>query len=96
MSGLEWLGVVADEGPHFQSKRGELYDKAVAELLGGGHAYWCVCSQEKLAASREAAQASGKKAMYDRSCRGAGHEPAPDRPAVLRLASPEREGPCHF
>jgi glutamyl/glutaminyl-tRNA synthetase len=36
MSGLDWLGVVADEGPHFQSKRDELYDKAVAELLGGG------------------------------------------------------------
>ncbi|NQY91706.1 MAG: glutamate--tRNA ligase [Deltaproteobacteria bacterium] len=89
MSGLDWLGVVTDEGPHFQSKRGELYDKAVAELLGGGHAYWCVCSQEKLAATREAALASGKKAMYDRSCRGTGHEPALDRPAVLRLASPE-------
>ena len=35
---LEWLGVGFDEGPVRQSERGQLYDEAVARMLGAGKA----------------------------------------------------------
>lgn len=47
MKGFKWLGIDWDEGPevggphepYYQSRRGELYKKAVKQLMDGGHAY---------------------------------------------------------
>src|SRR4051794_37763508 len=38
---LQWLGLNWDEGPYFQSERGELHERAVQRLLDGGHLYYC-------------------------------------------------------
>ncbi|MFZ0432061.1 MAG: glutamate--tRNA ligase family protein, partial [Candidatus Acidiferrales bacterium] len=41
--GLRWLGVEWDEGPFFQSQRGELYRAAAQRLLASGSGYACYC-----------------------------------------------------
>src|SRR4030042_10916 len=60
LSGLRWLGIGWDEGPevdgnygpYFQSQRLEHYRKVVRQLVQGGHAYPCYCSEERLARVR--------------------------------------------
>jgi glutamyl-tRNA synthetase len=41
LSGLRWLGLDWDEGPYFQSQRGENYRRRVQELKDKGLAYDC-------------------------------------------------------
>jgi glutamyl-tRNA synthetase len=43
---MEWLGLDWDEGPYFQSQRGDLYADAIEKLLAGGAAYACDCSPD--------------------------------------------------
>ncbi len=88
LEGLRWLGLGWDEGPVFQSKRGEYYRAITEKLLASGHAYWCFCSPEDLDARRKAAQEAGRSTAYDRACRRLGRTPAPGESAVVRLAVP--------
>ncbi len=39
LEGLQWLGLIWDEGPFRQSERGELYQKELARLLAEGKVY---------------------------------------------------------
>jgi glutamyl-tRNA synthetase len=57
---LKWLGVHWDEGPHFQSKRQDLYKSMAKKLLDSGNAYKCFLTTEELAAMRAEAQAKGE------------------------------------
>jgi glutamyl-tRNA synthetase len=43
LDGLRWLGIEWDEGPVFQSQRGELYRAAAERLLTSGAAFPCYC-----------------------------------------------------
>src|ERR1700685_549973 len=43
LEGLKWLGIEWDEGPIFQSQRGELYRAAAERLLATGAAFPCYC-----------------------------------------------------
>jgi len=88
LDSLKWLGLDYDEGPYFQSRRGELYERRVGELIASGHAYWCTCTTEEVEAKRQAAQAEGRKPVYDRTCRGRHGTARPSAPAVVRFASP--------
>ena len=87
LDGLRWLGIDWDEGPFFQSERGELYRGALDKLLAKGRAYRCFCSPEELVRKREAAQREGRKPAYDRTCRHRRDEP--DLPFTIRFAAPE-------
>jgi glutamyl-tRNA synthetase len=77
LEGLRWLGIDWDEGPeaggaygpYFQSERLELYHKAAEELVAGGHAYYCYCSQERLEAMRQLQVQRKQPPGYDRHCR---------------------------
>jgi glutamyl-tRNA synthetase len=84
---MRWLGLDWDEGPFFQSERGALYREHAERLLAGGHAYRCVCTPELLEQQRQAAQAAGRKPMYDRRCR-AGVAVAADTPFTIRFKAP--------
>lgn len=63
-SGLEWLGLVWDEGfdmggpyePYRQSLRSEVYDRYLQQLLDDGKVYRCFCTSEELEAERKASQ----------------------------------------
>jgi glutamyl-tRNA synthetase len=74
---LRWLGLEWDEGPgtdgqygpYLQSQRLPLYAQWVDRFLASGHAYHCYCTQEELAARREAARKAGGPSGYDGHCR---------------------------
>ena len=77
LSSMTWLGLTWDEGPgvggphapYFQTERLDKYRAAAARLVASGHAYYCYCRPDELAAKRDAAQAAGNAWMYDRACR---------------------------
>ncbi|GAB3114221.1 glutamate--tRNA ligase [Janibacter alkaliphilus] len=75
---LTWLGLTWDEGPDIggphapyrQSERLETYRPYVERLIADGHAYYCWCSSERLAAMRERQQKLKQPTGYDRLCYG--------------------------
>jgi len=48
LQGLQWLGLNWDEGPYYQTQRGDLYLAAAEKLIESGAAYYCFCSKEEL------------------------------------------------
>ena len=76
VDGLRWLGLDWDEGPdiggahapYFQSQRLDKYRTFAAQLVAGGHAYYCYCTPELLQQKRGAAEAAGGGWIYDRTC----------------------------
>lgn len=77
---MRWLGLDWDEGPFFQSQRGERYQAAIDKLLADGSAYACDCSPEELAAR-------GGPPGYDGFCRDRDLEPTLGR--VIRFRTPD-------
>ncbi len=65
---LKWLGLDWDEGPIFQSERGELYREYIEKLLASGNAYRCFCTPDELKVKREEAQKNKSDYKYDRTC----------------------------
>jgi glutamyl-tRNA synthetase len=65
LDGLEWAGLIHDEGPFFQTKRFERYKDVIEELVAGGKAYRCYCSKEELEQMRAQQIARGEKPRYD-------------------------------
>jgi glutamyl-tRNA synthetase len=69
LEGFEWLGLDADEGPIFQSRRLERYRAVAEEMIAAGLAYRCYCTPDELAAMRADQTAAGRKPRYDGRCR---------------------------
>src|SRR5271168_3652150 len=65
LDGLEWAGLVHDEGPFYQTKRFERYKEVIEEMLATGSAYRCYCSREELERMRAEQTARGEKPRYD-------------------------------
>jgi glutamyl-tRNA synthetase len=65
LDGLEWAGLVQDEGPFFQTKRFSRYQDVIEELVASGKAYRCYCSKEELEQMRAQQIARGEKPRYD-------------------------------
>ncbi|MBR3159083.1 MAG: glutamate--tRNA ligase [Atopobiaceae bacterium] len=103
---MRWLGLDWDEGPevggqfgpYFQTERMDIYREAAERLVAEGHAYYCFCSPEQLAADREAAKERGDSFQgYQRTCRGIDPEVAQARvaagePHTIRIKVPEDRG----
>ncbi|MGD9309579.1 MAG: glutamate--tRNA ligase, partial [Desulfosarcina sp.] len=83
---MEWLGLDWDEGPYFQSKRFDLYQKYLQKLLDSGDAYYCTCTPEAVAAMRQKAMDAGEKPKYDGRCRE--RNLAKSDGAVIRFKAP--------
>jgi glutamyl-Q tRNA(Asp) synthetase len=69
---LAALGLLPDEPPVWQSRRGDLYQAALERLIASGHAYGCACTRAEIAAA--ALQAYGPRAkhgelVYPGTCR---------------------------
>jgi glutamyl-tRNA synthetase len=79
-----WLGLDWDEGPYFQSERGELYEAAIDHLLAKDLVYACDCNGDQVAQRN---QAAGRPPVYDGYCRDRGLEPALGR--LLRFRTPD-------
>src|SRR5271168_2458680 len=65
LDGLEWAGLVHDEGPFYQTKRFERYKEVIEEMLTSGTAYHCYCSKEELERMRAEQSVRGEKPRYD-------------------------------
>jgi len=83
-SALRWLGLDWDEGPYFQSERGDLYAKAVDRLLSAGMAYYCDCTREQIDARTKGSATPG----YDRWCRDRDLGPGEGRAVRFRVPLP--------
>jgi len=66
----EWLGLDWDEGPQFQSDRGEAYERALAQLEDAGLVYPCTCSRREIAAAASAPHGDDGP-RYPGTCRNA-------------------------
>ena len=65
LEGMAWLGLSADEGPYFQTKRFDRYKAVIAQWLADGKAYDCYCSKEELEQLRAGQMARKEKPRYD-------------------------------
>ena len=61
-------------GPYFQSKRTDLYNKEVNKLLKDGNAYRCFCTPDRLKKLHEEQMQNGKDSKYDGKCRNISSE----------------------
>ena len=74
LADLRWLGLNWDEGPeaggelgpYFQSRRLDLYNRYLQQLLESGNAYYALESPEELQAMRAAAKAAKSGFKYQR------------------------------
>lgn len=102
LAALRWLGLDWDEGvqvggpngPYRQTERLDLYRKYADFLLQNGAAYRCYCTEEELAAEREALSEKGETPRYLGRCRSltqqdCARKEAEGRKPVLRFRVPE-------
>src|SRR3954465_8308749 len=61
LEGMTWLGLDADEGPFYQSKRMDRYREVLESFLQAGNAYHCYCTKEELEAMRARQLAAKEK-----------------------------------
>jgi glutamyl-tRNA synthetase len=88
LDGMEWLGLTADEGPYYQTRRMDRYGAVISEMLSADKAYRCYCSKEELEAMRNAQIAAKQKPRYDGTCRHRKDTPA-GKPFVVRFKNPQ-------
>lgn len=97
MNDLEWLGLDWDEGPYYQSQRGELYDEAIRRLDDANLTYPCFCSRSELHAAT-APHASDGTYVYSGTCRNLTPEEVARkstiRPPATRLKVPDVDDPA--
>src|SRR4029453_14670796 len=48
LDGMQWLGLTADEGPFYQTRRMERYAQVIRQFLESGHAYPCYWTKEEI------------------------------------------------
>ncbi|MFG6486043.1 tRNA glutamyl-Q(34) synthetase GluQRS [Roseateles sp. BYS78W] len=65
---LAALGLVPDEPPVWQSRRGDLYQAALDRLIASGHAYGCACTRAEIAAAM-GPRAKHGELVYPGTCR---------------------------
>jgi glutamyl-tRNA synthetase len=87
LDGMQWLGLSADEGPYYQTRRMDRYGEVIEQFLQAGHAYRCYCSKEELEAMRNKQIAAKQKPRYDGTCRH-GQVPRPGVSPVVRFRNP--------
>ncbi|HEY6643522.1 glutamate--tRNA ligase [Povalibacter sp.] len=87
LDGMEWLGLSADEGPFYQTRRMGRYGEVLAKFIQSGHAYRCYCTKEELSEMRSKQEAAKQKPRYDGTCRNR-TEPRAGVDPVIRFANP--------
>lgn len=68
LDGMKWLGLSWDEGPFYQSQRGDIYKKYLQKLLDEDKAYWCFCSPDELEAEKQYQMSRGAAPIYSGKC----------------------------
>ena len=87
LDGMQWLGLAADEGPYYQTRRYDRYGEVLAGMLSAGTAYRCYCTREELEERRAQQLAARQKPRYDGRCRDR-TEPRAGVEPVIRFRNP--------
>lgn len=87
LEAMKWLGLDYDEGPFYQTKRFDEYQRFADILIEKDLAYYCTCTPQEVDAMREKAKANGKKPKYDGTCQNKGLKKSEN--AVLRIKAPQ-------
>ena len=95
MSDLEWLGLTWDEGPFYQSERGEIYEAELQKPADRGMTYPCYCTRADILATQAPHESDGR-VVYKGTCRNL--KPGKHSgPAAIRMRVPEEgEGIVSF
>ena len=98
---MHWLGLTWDEGPdiggphapYIQTARKQVYLEHARQLIEGGHAYYCFCTQARSKELRAAQMAAKLPLRYDGRCRAIPPAEAAARaaaePHTIRFKTPE-------
>lgn len=87
MDDLNWLGLNWDEGPYWQSKRGDIYGHYMQVLHDMGMTYPCYCTRADILATQAPHESDGR-VVYKGTCRNL----APTLrhgPAAIRMRVPD-------
>jgi glutamyl-tRNA synthetase len=87
LDGMEWLGLIPDEGPFYQTRRMDRYKEVLEQFVQSGHAYRCYCSKQELEAMRARQTEAKQKPRYDGTCRH-GAKPKHGVNPVIRFKNP--------
>lgn len=68
MDDLHWLGLDWDEGPYWQSERGEIYEHYLQLLRERGLTYPCYCTRADILATQAPHESDGR-VVYKGTCR---------------------------
>ena len=68
LEGLLKLGLSFDEGPFYQSKRNDIYEKYLKKLLQNKNAYYCFCSVEEIEKKRQEQKAAKLPPRHQCDC----------------------------
>lgn len=92
LKAFDWVGLSYDGTVEYQSKRLEIYQKYIQQLLDEGKAYYCYMSKEELDALREEQMANKQTPKYDETWRPEEGKTLPAIPEgiepVVRIKSP--------
>ncbi len=90
---FDWVGLNYDGEVEYQSKRLDIYQKYIQQLLDEGKAYYCYMSREELDALREEQMANKQTPRYDGTWRPEEGKVLPAIPEgvdpVVRIKSPD-------
>lgn len=92
---FKWTGLNFDDKVEYQSKRLDIYQKYIDELLNNGKAYYCYMPKEELDALREEQKAKGETPRYDGRFRDFRGTPPEGIEPVVRIKAPQ-EGFIEF
>lgn len=88
MDDLEWLGLLWDGEPVYQSERSDLYEQYFQLLKDKGLTYPCYCTRADILATQAPHESDGR-VVYKGTCRHL--PPQPGRVGATRLMVPQRE-----
>lgn len=89
MDDLHWLGLDWDEGPYWQSERGEIYGHYLRLLTERGMTYPCYCTRADILATQAPHESDGR-VVYKGTCRNL-PPGAHSGPAAIRMKVPARD-----
>lgn len=68
MDDLDWLGLLWDEGPYYQSQRGNIYEHYLQMLKAQDMTYPCYCTRADILATQAPHESDGR-VVYKGTCR---------------------------
>lgn len=88
MDDLQWLGLLWDGEPVYQSRRSDIYEHYYNELRRQGLTYPCYCTRADLLATQAPHESDGR-VVYPGTCRHL--PPSPGCQAATRLIVPDKD-----